>query len=40
VNGADIRDTFLRFFEERDHTRVRSSALVPPPESGLKLAAS
>ena len=37
MNGADIRDTFLRFFEERDHTRVRSSALVPPPESGLLL---
>jgi alanyl-tRNA synthetase len=37
VNGADIRETFLRFFEERDHTRVRSSSLVPPPESGLLL---
>jgi len=37
VNGSEIRETFLRFFEERGHTRVRSSALVPPPESGLLL---
>ena len=37
MNGADIRETFLRFFEQRDHTRVRSASLVPPPESGLLL---
>ena len=37
MRGAEIRETFLRFFEERDHTRVRSSSLVPPPESGLLL---
>jgi alanyl-tRNA synthetase len=37
VKGADIRETFLRFFEERGHTRLRSSSLVPPPESGLLL---
>ena len=37
MNGADIRETFLRFFEEREHTRVRSSSLVPPAESGLLL---
>jgi alanyl-tRNA synthetase len=37
VDGANIRETFLRFFEERGHTRVRSSSLVPPPESGLLL---
>jgi alanyl-tRNA synthetase len=37
VQGADIRETFLRFFEEREHTRVRSSSLVPPAESGLLL---
>ena len=37
MNGADIRETFLRFFEERGHTRVRSSSLVPPAESGLLL---
>ena len=27
-----IRETFLSFFEERDHLRVPSSSLVPPPE--------
>jgi alanyl-tRNA synthetase len=37
VQGAEIRETFLRFFEERGHTRVRSSPLVAPPESGLLL---
>jgi alanyl-tRNA synthetase len=37
VQGAEIRETFLRFFEERGHTRVRSSSLVAPPESGLLL---
>jgi alanyl-tRNA synthetase len=37
VHGADIRETFLRFFEQRDHMRVRSSSLVPPPGSGLLL---
>jgi alanyl-tRNA synthetase len=37
VQGAEIRETFLRFFEERDHTRVRSSSLVAPAESGLLL---
>jgi alanyl-tRNA synthetase len=37
VQGAEIRETFLRFFEERDHTRVRSSSLVAPGESGLLL---
>ena len=37
VNGSDIRETFLRFFEERGHTRVRSSSLLAAPESGLLL---
>jgi alanyl-tRNA synthetase len=37
VEGARIRETFLSFFEERGHTRVRSSSLIPPPESGLLL---
>jgi alanyl-tRNA synthetase len=37
VEGARIRETFLSFFEERAHTRVRSSSLIPPPESGLLL---
>src|SRR5574339_506176 len=35
--GRDIRDSFLRFFEERGHRRVPSSSLIPPPESGLLL---
>ncbi len=33
-----IRETFLSFFEEREHRRVPSSSLIPPPESGLLLA--
>ncbi|MET0801619.1 MAG: alanine--tRNA ligase [Actinomycetota bacterium] len=35
--GAQIRETFLSFFQERGHTRVRSSSLIAPPESGLLL---
>jgi alanyl-tRNA synthetase len=38
VDGARIRERFLSFFEERDHKRVPSSSLIPPPESGLLLA--
>jgi alanyl-tRNA synthetase len=37
VDGDRIRELFLSFFEERGHTRVRSSSLIPPPESGLLL---
>jgi alanyl-tRNA synthetase len=37
MDGRDIRETFLRFFEERGHRRVPSSSLIPPPESGLLL---
>ena len=37
MEGNRIRELFLAFFEERDHTRVRSSSLIPPPESGLLL---
>ena len=37
MQGAEIRERFLRFFEERGHTRVRSSSLIPPPETGLLL---
>src|ERR671934_2706617 len=37
MDGAGIRETFLRFFEERGHRRVPSSSLIPPPESGLLL---
>ena len=37
MDGARIRETFLAFFAERGHTRVRSSSLIPPPASGLLL---
>ena len=37
MDGARIRESFLAFFEEREHTRVRSSSLIAPPESGLLL---
>jgi len=37
VNGDQIRQTFLTFFEERGHKVVPSSSLIPPPESGLLL---
>ncbi|MGZ8630577.1 MAG: alanine--tRNA ligase [Actinomycetota bacterium] len=37
MDGAQIRETFLAFFQEREHTRVRSSSLIAPPESGLLL---
>jgi alanyl-tRNA synthetase len=37
MEGNRIRELFLSFFEERDHARVRSSSLIPPPESGLML---
>jgi alanyl-tRNA synthetase len=37
MEGREIRETFLRFFEERGHRRVPSSSLIPAPESGLLL---
>src|SRR5437870_2427937 len=37
MDGRRIRETFLRFFEERDHKRGASSSLIPPPETGLLL---
>ncbi|HYY08057.1 MAG TPA: alanine--tRNA ligase [Actinomycetota bacterium] len=37
MEGSRIRELFLSFFEERDHKRVTSSSLIPPPESGLLL---
>jgi alanyl-tRNA synthetase len=37
MQGREIRESFLRFFEERGHRRVPSSSLIPPPESGLLL---
>ena len=33
--GADIREAFLRFFEERGHRRVKSSPLVPQNDPTL-----
>ncbi|HEV2903118.1 MAG TPA: alanine--tRNA ligase-related protein, partial [Gaiellaceae bacterium] len=29
---ADIREGFLRFFEEKGHTRLPSAPVIPPPE--------
>ncbi len=37
MEGSQVRETFLRFFEERGHRRVPSSSLIPPPDSGLLL---
>ena len=37
MEGDRIRELFLSFFEEREHKRVPSSSLIPPPESGLLL---
>jgi alanyl-tRNA synthetase len=37
MEGRRIRETFLRFFEERGHRVVPSSSLIPPPDSGLLL---
>src|SRR4051795_10136456 len=33
--GAEIREAFLRFFEERGHRRVKSSPLVPQNDPSL-----
>ncbi len=37
MNGDQIRETFLTFFEKRGHKRVPSSSLIAAPESGLLL---
>src|SRR5215470_13150559 len=35
LSGNEIRSTFLRFFEEREHRIVRSSSLVPANDPTL-----
>ncbi|MEX0992063.1 MAG: alanine--tRNA ligase [Actinomycetota bacterium] len=37
MDGRQVRERFLAFFEERGHKRVPSSSLIPPPETGLLL---
>ncbi|HRV61181.1 MAG TPA: alanine--tRNA ligase, partial [Solirubrobacterales bacterium] len=32
MNSAEIRETYLSYFEERGHRRMASASLVPPPE--------
>ncbi len=38
ASSADIRESFLRFFEERSHQRVPSGPLVPPNDPTLMFA--
>src|SRR5689334_20138784 len=33
--GSDIRETFLRYFEQRGHRRIHSSSLVPANDPTL-----
>ena len=35
MTGAELRETFLKFFERNGHTRVRSSSLVPGDDPTL-----
>ena len=37
MKAAEIRELFLSFFEERGHLVMRSSSLIPPPDTGLLL---
>ena len=32
MKSAEIRETYLSFFEERAHRRMPSASLVPPPD--------
>ena len=32
MDSATIRETFLSFFEERDHRRLPSASLIPAPD--------
>jgi alanyl-tRNA synthetase len=40
MSGADLRETYLRFFEERGHARVPSSSLIPSNDPTLLFANS
>jgi alanyl-tRNA synthetase len=37
-SSAEIRESFLRFFVEREHERVASGPLVPPNDPTLMFA--